>query len=70
MTQAIDKIINSKPKHLTPDEAAEILRVKKQTLAMWRCTKKEAIPYLKIGGKVFYREQDLVDWMDKKRVAA
>ena len=70
MTQAMDKIINNKPKQLTPDEAAAIVGVSKQTMAAWRCTKKENIPYYKIDGKVFYREQDLIDWMDKKRVAA
>lgn len=70
MTQAMEKIINSKPKQLTPDEAAIIVGVSKQTLAAWRCTKKENIPYYKIGGKVFYSEQDLLEWVENKRVAA
>ena len=70
MTQAIEKIINSKPKQLTSDEAAAIVGVSKQTMAAWRCTKKETIPYYKIGGKVFYREADLLEWLESKRVAA
>lgn len=70
MSQAIEKIINSKPKQLTPDEAAAIVGVSKQTMAAWRCTKKESIPYYKVGGKVYYREQDLLAWLESKRVAA
>lgn len=70
MSQAIEKIINSKAKQFTPDEAAAIVGVSKQTMAAWRCTKKENIPYYKVGGKVFYREADLLAWLESKRVAA
>lgn len=54
---------------LTTDEAAEMVGVKPGTLVNWRCTKKENIPYIKIGSKVFYKEKDILDWVDQKRVA-
>ena len=37
---------------------AELLGVDKQTLANWRCTKREDLKYVKIGGRVRYRVSD------------
>lgn len=42
-------------KLIAPAEAAEKLGVKEQTLAVWRCTGRYDIPYIKIGSKVMYR---------------
>lgn len=64
---SIGKIINKD--RLTTEEAAEIIGVKPKTLVSWRCTKKEDIPYYKIGWKVFYKESDLLMWFEKNRVA-
>jgi excisionase family DNA binding protein len=66
---AIGNIINSSSGRLTTFEAAEIIGVKPQTLISWRCTKKESIPYYKIGRKVFYKKQDILEWVEQKRVA-
>jgi hypothetical protein len=44
---------------LTPEQAAEILHVGPATLSVWRCTGRYALPYLKMGHKVFYRAGDL-----------
>lgn len=41
-------------KLLTRREAAELLRVKPQTLASWAVTGRYELPYIKIGGKVLY----------------
>ncbi|MCP5275489.1 MAG: helix-turn-helix domain-containing protein [Burkholderiales bacterium] len=38
------------------------------TLASWRCTKKEIIPFYKIGSKIRYKISDLVAWKESKRV--
>lgn len=47
------------PVLLTAEEAAEILGVKPQTLAVWRCAKRYRLPYLKIGRTVRYRLDDV-----------
>lgn len=40
---------------MTPAEAAKELRLAKNTLRTWRSDGRYDLPYLKIGGKVFYR---------------
>ena len=66
MSQAMSKIINND--RLTPQDAANFLGVSVGTLAVWRCTKKEIIPYIKVGHKVMYQRQDLDAWLQSKRV--
>lgn len=44
---------------LTRAEAAEFLGVKTRTLANWACTKRYALPFIKIGSTVKYRLSDL-----------
>jgi len=39
--------------------AAAALGVKPQTLAVWRCTHRYNLPYVKIGRRVMYRRSDL-----------
>ena len=45
---------------LTPDQAAAILGVKPLTLAVWRSTKRYALPYYKFGRCVRYLMSDLL----------
>lgn len=42
----------------TPSETAKLLSLSERTLANLR-SKCAGIPYVKIGGKVFYREEDI-----------
>lgn len=44
---------------LTRDEAAAVLRVKKQTLAKWACAGGNGLPYIRVGGRVVYRTSDI-----------
>lgn len=44
---------------LSRNQAAELLGVKPQTMAVWACTKRYLIPYIKIGRCVKYRREDL-----------
>lgn len=44
---------------LTTDQAAAYLAVKPGTLQVWRSTNRKVLPYVKIGGQVRYRQQDL-----------
>lgn len=48
---------------LTPKQAAEILDCHPNTLANWRSTGKYKLKYLKIGGRVYYRQSDLDAWL-------
>ena len=48
------------PSHLmTPSEVAHALGVTESTLAVWRCTSRYPLQWVKIGRKVFYREEDI-----------
>ncbi|MCB0832176.1 MAG: helix-turn-helix domain-containing protein [Bacteroidetes bacterium] len=44
---------------LSRQEAAEYLGVAEQTLAVWKCTGRYDLPYVKIGKLVKYRKTDL-----------
>jgi excisionase family DNA binding protein len=44
---------------LTRQEAADYLGISKQTLAIWNCTGRYRIPFVKIGRLVKYRKSDL-----------
>ena len=44
---------------LTRREAASYLRVAEQTLAVWKCTGRRSLPFVKIGRLVRYRKVDL-----------
>jgi len=49
---------------LTPKKAAEILGVAIGTLAVWRCTARYPLPFVKIGRRVMYREQDINNFIE------
>lgn len=42
-----------------PREAAAFLGTAASTLAVWRSTNRQRLPYVKIGGLVLYRRSDL-----------
>lgn len=48
---------------LTTEQAAPYLGVTPRTLEVWRCTKRHAIPYIKVGRLVKYRKSDLDAWL-------
>jgi len=49
---------------LTRREAAQYLGVAEQTLAIWKCTGRYNLPYVKIGRLVKYRKADLDAFVD------
>jgi excisionase family DNA binding protein len=49
---------------LTPREAAEILRVNAGTLAVWRCTNRYPLKFVKIGRHIRYRESDVKQFIE------
>lgn len=50
------------------EEAAELLRVSAQTLAVWACTKRYNLPFVKIGRRVMYRLSDLHAFIERNVV--
>lgn len=54
-----------KPRLLSTDEAAHQLGLKRQTLAVWRCTNRVALPYIKVGSRVRYRQCDIDAYLAK-----
>ena len=57
------------PDRYSAREAADILGIREETLAVWRCTKRYPLSYVKIGRKVFYRGQDLKAFIESRVVA-
>jgi hypothetical protein len=53
---------------LTPAETAAILGVKVETLSIWRCTKRYALSFVKIGKKVFYRGTDVQKFIESRTI--
>jgi excisionase family DNA binding protein len=57
----------SKIAHLmTPEEVAEYLGVSKETLNVWRCTKRYNLPYVKTGRLVRYRPEDVTSFVTSR----
>jgi excisionase family DNA binding protein len=54
------------PELLTPSEAANLLRTTTDTLAIWRCTGRHAVPFVKVGRSVRYRRDELLEWLDSR----
>jgi excisionase family DNA binding protein len=44
---------------LTPQQVARQLVVEETTLAVWRSTRRQPLPFVKVGGLVRYRRADV-----------
>ena len=55
-------------KLLSRPEAAAYLGVREQTLAVWNCTGRYALPVIKVGRSVRYRRSDLDRWLESRTV--
>ena len=53
---------------LSPAEAAHRLGVTVNTLETWRCNKRYRLSYIKVGGRVRYRQADLDAFLESRRV--
>jgi len=51
---------------LDSNQTAEVLRTAKKTLAVWRCTGRYGLPFVKVGGKVFYRAGDIKTFLERR----
>lgn len=64
---AVSSIIKQQADPLfTPAEAADYLDVSARTLAVWRCTGRYNIQFLKVGRKVRYRKSALDAFLDRR----
>jgi len=55
---------------LTPVEAAKLLGVSPDTLAVWRCKKRYDLAYVKVGRSVKYREADVEKFIESRLQSA
>lgn len=51
---------------LTPQETASYLGVTEKTLAVWRCTQRYGIPFIKVGRLVKYRKSALDTFLESR----
>ena len=58
------------PQLLTPDQAAEFLGVRPQTLAVWRINRRYPLPFIKVGVRVKYRVEDLERFLNENTIGA
>ncbi len=54
---------------ITEDEAADLIGVRPQTLAVWRSTGRYDLPFIRVGRLVRYRVCDLETWIQDRRVS-
>lgn len=59
MSSNASNVLQGNPLLLSRREAAEYLGISKQTLAIWNCTGRYRVPFIKIGRLVKYRKSDL-----------
>jgi hypothetical protein len=51
---------------LDEKQTAVAVKLKQGTLAVWRCTGRVALPYIKVGRSVRYRVGDIRDFLQKR----
>jgi len=54
-------------RRLTTEQAALILGVQPNSLALWRCVKRHSLPYYRVGRRVYYRLSDVLAFMETCR---
>ena len=53
---------------LSPQAVAELIGVRVETLATWRSTHRQGLPYIRIGRKIRYAEQAVLAWLASRTV--
>lgn len=65
-TENLARLVKAGTELLDDKAAAELLGVSPGTLAVWRCTGRYRLPFLKVGRKVRYRRADLLAWLESR----
>lgn len=55
---------------LTPDQVAATLGLSHRTLAAWRSSRRNPLPYVKVGSRVRYRPKDVSTWLESRTRSA
>lgn len=55
-------------RYITEQELSKALKITKRTLIEYRMNGK--LPYYKIGGKIYYKEQDIIDILGRNKILA
>ena len=55
-------------RYITEQELSKALKISKRTLIEYRMNGK--LPYYKIGGKIYYKEQDIIDILERNKILA
>jgi hypothetical protein len=58
----------AKPELLNNSQAADYLGISPGTLTVWRCEKRYAVPFIKVGRKVLYDVNDLAAFLESRKV--
>lgn len=56
------------PDRLTPKQTAQALGVSPATLAVWRCTGRYALPFYRVGSRVYYARHDVEAFIASRRI--
>jgi predicted DNA-binding transcriptional regulator AlpA len=51
---------------LSDEQTAQTLGVTRGTLAVWRCTKRYPLPFVRIGRKIRYRQDDILKFIESR----
>lgn len=54
---------------ISPEQVAEILGISSGTLQVWRSTGRYNLPFVKCGGRVMYRTEDIQAFIDRRTMA-
>jgi Helix-turn-helix domain len=61
--------IKTQPELIDSTAAAEFLGLASPgVLAVWRCTKRYDLPYIKVGAKILYDVEDLLAFLESRKV--
>jgi excisionase family DNA binding protein len=52
---------------LNDSEAAEYLRLQRQTMAAWRC-RGRGPSFIRVGRRVYYKKSTLDEWLERQTV--
>lgn len=59
---------HNNPNLMCPAVAAAYLGIKESTLAVWRCTKRYPLPFVKVGRLVYYSKTALDAFLESRTV--
>lgn len=65
----ITELLKSEPdRYITETELSELLKITRRTLVEHRTT--GLIPYYRLGGRILYKEKDIIKLLDENRLEA